>query len=86
MQQDNVAGPRFPELCSSPEDINFSWEERKFILRAWSLVFSTLATLMMLSALDGRMAYMQGPYVGYVGIWDTCRGRKCASLGQVPGQ
>nr|KAF6410658.1 hypothetical protein HJG63_009130 [Rousettus aegyptiacus] len=84
MQQDNVAEPRFPELYSPPEDLNFYWEERKFILRAWALVFSALATLMMLSVLDGCMAYMQGPYTGYVGIWDTCRRCKCASLGQVP--
>ncbi|KAF6288401.1 hypothetical protein mRhiFer1_009134 [Rhinolophus ferrumequinum] len=64
--------------------LNYSWEEdRKFILRGWSLVFSILATLMVLSVADGRMAYVQGSYTGYMGIWTDCRRHKCASLGQV---
>lgn len=38
---------------------------------------------MMLSVVDGRMAYVQGSYTGYMGIWTDCRKHKCASLGQV---
>ncbi|XP_032343759.1 uncharacterized protein LOC116666012 isoform X3 [Camelus ferus] len=61
-----------------------SWEEdRKFVLRGWCLVFSILATLMVLSVLDGRMAYLQGSYTGYLGFWTDCRKHKCVSLGQV---
>ncbi|XP_040314048.1 uncharacterized protein LOC121018969 isoform X2 [Herpailurus yagouaroundi] len=61
-----------------------SWEEdRKFILRGWSLVFSILAALMMLSVVDGRLAYLQGSYTGYLGFWTDCRKYKCVSLGQV---
>ncbi|XP_051696736.1 transmembrane protein 202 isoform X2 [Oryctolagus cuniculus] len=65
-------------------DLVSTWEEdRKFILRGWSLVFSILATLMMLSVVDGRMAYLQGSYTGYVGFWTDCRRHKCAIQGQV---
>nr|XP_044614781.1 uncharacterized protein LOC123281038 isoform X9 [Equus asinus] len=61
-----------------------SWEEdRKFVLRAWCLVFSILATLMALTMMDGRMAYMQGSHTGYVGIWIDCRKHQCAIPGQV---
>nr|XP_060145232.1 uncharacterized protein LOC115849026 isoform X2 [Globicephala melas] len=61
-----------------------SWEEdRKFVLRGWCLVFNILATLMLLSVLDGRMAYLQGSYTGYLGLWTSCGKHKCASLGQV---
>nr|XP_020139157.1 uncharacterized protein LOC105865558 isoform X3 [Microcebus murinus] len=69
---------------STLSDLGFSWEEdRKFILRSWSLVFSILATLMILSVMDGRMAYVKGPYNGYLGFWTNCRRHKCANLGQV---
>ncbi|XP_012498469.1 PREDICTED: LOW QUALITY PROTEIN: uncharacterized protein LOC105809264 [Propithecus coquereli] len=69
---------------STLSDLVFSWEEdRKFILRSWSLVFSILATLLALSVMDGRMAYMKGPYDGYLGFWTNCRRHKCANLGQV---
>ncbi|XP_023506034.1 uncharacterized protein [Equus przewalskii] len=61
-----------------------SWEEdRKFVLRAWCLIFSILATLMALTMMDGRMAYMQGSHTGYVGIWIDCRKHQCAIPGQV---
>ncbi|XP_021101527.1 uncharacterized protein LOC106007870 isoform X2 [Heterocephalus glaber] len=61
-----------------------SWEEdRKIVLRIWSLGFSILATLMLFSTVDGRMAYVQGSYTGYVGFWTDCRSHKCASLGHV---
>ncbi|KAF6078148.1 hypothetical protein HJG60_009053 [Phyllostomus discolor] len=64
---------------------NNSWEEdRKFVLRGWSLVFSILSTLLVLSVLDGRMAYLQGPYTGYVGFWIDCSRHQCAHLHQVP--
>lgn len=86
-QQRDTGRPRSPELHSLPVNPNDSWEEdRKFVLRGWSLVFSTLSTLMVLSVLDGRMAYLQGPYTGYVGFWTDCSRHQCASLGQVPGQ
>ncbi|XP_077603259.1 uncharacterized protein LOC144217528 [Crocuta crocuta] len=76
------SGP--PELYSFPADVFSSWkEDRKFILRGWSLVFSILATLMVLSVADGRLAYLQGSYTGYLGIWTDCRKYKCASPGQV---
>ncbi|XP_013364381.1 PREDICTED: uncharacterized protein LOC102012479 isoform X1 [Chinchilla lanigera] len=62
----------------------FSWEEdRKMVLRIWSLVFGILATLMLLSTIGGRMAYVQGSYTGYIGFWTDCKRHKCASLGQV---
>ncbi|XP_054566137.1 uncharacterized protein LOC114227338 [Eptesicus fuscus] len=65
-------------------DPNYSWEEdRKYILRGWALLFSILATLMVLSALDGRMAYLKGSYTGYVGLWINCRKYTCPNLGQV---
>ncbi|XP_049559497.1 transmembrane protein 202-like [Orcinus orca] len=38
---------------------------------------------MLLSVLDGRMAYLQGSYTGYLGLWTSCGKHKCASLGQV---
>nr|XP_025705791.1 uncharacterized protein LOC112807245 isoform X2 [Callorhinus ursinus] len=69
---------------STLSDVVSSWDEdRKFILRGWSLVFNVLATLMVLSVADGRLAYLQGFYTGYLGIWIDCRKHKCASLGQV---
>ncbi|XP_042775769.1 uncharacterized protein LOC122208603 isoform X3 [Panthera leo] len=72
------------DSCSTLSDMVSSWEEdRKFILRGWSLVFSILATLMMLSVVDGRLAYLQGSYTGYLGFWTDCRKHKCVSLGQV---
>ncbi|XP_032695165.1 uncharacterized protein LOC116856073 [Lontra canadensis] len=65
-------------------DVISSWDEdRKFILRGWSLVFSVLATLMVLSMVDGRLVYLQGSFTGYLGIWTDCRRYKCANLGQV---
>ncbi|XP_044787321.2 uncharacterized protein LOC102405282 isoform X1 [Bubalus bubalis] len=61
-----------------------SWEEdRKFVLRAWCLVFIILATAMLLSVLDGRMAYLHGAYTGYVGFWTNCKKHTCANLRQV---
>ena len=64
-----------------------SWEEdRKFVLRAWCLVFIILATVMLLSVLDGRMAYLHGAYTGYVGFWTNCKKHTCANLRQVTGQ
>ncbi|XP_012588979.1 PREDICTED: uncharacterized protein LOC105854452 [Condylura cristata] len=71
-------------VASDTSDLVFSWEEdRKFILRGWSLVFSALATLMSLSVLDGRMAYLEAPYTGYVGIHSNCRKHQCSNLGRV---
>ncbi|XP_063109277.1 uncharacterized protein LOC106026675 isoform X4 [Cavia porcellus] len=62
----------------------FSWEEdRKIVLRFWSLVFSILAMLMLFSTIDGRMAYVQGSYTGYIDFWTDCKRHKCVSLGQV---
>ncbi|XP_069856972.1 uncharacterized protein [Dipodomys merriami] len=61
-----------------------SWEEdRKFILRGWCFIFIILATLLMFSVGDGRMAYLQGPYTGYLGFWTNCRRHRCANVGQV---
>ncbi|XP_029781992.1 uncharacterized protein LOC115280944 [Suricata suricatta] len=72
------------DSCSTLLDAVPSWEgDRKFVLRGWSLAFSVLATLMMLGMADGRLAYLQGSYTGYLGIWTDCRKYKCASLGQV---
>ncbi|XP_047568294.1 uncharacterized protein LOC125089864 isoform X2 [Lutra lutra] len=69
---------------SNLSDVVSSWDEdRKFILRGWSLVFSVLATLMVLSMVDGRLVYLQGSFTGYLGIWTDCRRYKCANLGQV---
>ncbi|XP_036152055.1 uncharacterized protein LOC118649266 [Myotis myotis] len=65
-------------------DPNYSWEEdRKYILRGWALVFSTLTTLMVLSAVDGRMVYLEGSYSGYMGFWINCKKYKCSDVGQV---
>ena len=87
LQQCGAGGCGPEELYSFPADMVSSWEEdRKFILRGWSLVFSILATLMMLSVVDGRLAYLQGSYTGYLGFWTDCRKHKCVSLGQVTGQ
>nr|XP_040135146.1 uncharacterized protein LOC120887893 isoform X2 [Ictidomys tridecemlineatus] len=61
-----------------------SWEEdRKFILRGWSLVFIILSALMVFSVVDGQMAYLQGSYTGYLGFWTNCRRHKCPDIGQV---
>ncbi|XP_022278916.1 uncharacterized protein [Canis lupus baileyi] len=69
---------------STLSSVAYSWEEDpKFILRGWSLVFSILATLLGLSVVDGRLAYLQGSYTGYLGIWIDCGRHKCANLGQV---
>ncbi|XP_060031024.1 uncharacterized protein LOC132533450 isoform X2 [Erinaceus europaeus] len=38
---------------------------------------------MALSVVDGRMAYLQGPYSGYLGLWTNCRRHECACLKQV---
>ena len=87
LQQGGAGGCGPEELYSFPADMVSSWEEdRKFILRGWSLVFSILAALMMLSMVDGRLAYLQGSYTGYLGFWTDCREYKCVSLGQVTGQ
>ncbi|KAF3814898.1 hypothetical protein GH733_017174 [Mirounga leonina] len=84
MQQWVAGGSWPPELSSFPADVVSSRDgDRKFILRGWSLVFNVLATLMVLSVADGRLAYLQGSYTGYLGIWTDCRKHKCASLGQV---
>uniref|UniRef100_A0A8C6WCV8 Uncharacterized protein n=1 Tax=Nannospalax galili TaxID=1026970 RepID=A0A8C6WCV8_NANGA len=61
-----------------------SWEEdRKMVLRAWSFVFISLATVLLFSVIDGRIAYLQGSYVGFLGFWIDCRRHKCANVGQV---
>ncbi|XP_059133962.1 uncharacterized protein LOC131923079 isoform X3 [Peromyscus eremicus] len=61
-----------------------SWEEdRKLVLRGWSLVFISLATLLVFSVVDGQMAYVHGPYTGFIGLWIDCRRHKCANVGQV---
>ncbi|XP_051030179.1 uncharacterized protein LOC127213761 [Phodopus roborovskii] len=68
-------------------DLLCSWEEdRKLVLRGWSLVFIFLATLLVFSVVDGRMAYVHGPYTGFIGLWIDCRRHKCANVGQVTGQ
>ncbi|XP_015860262.1 uncharacterized protein LOC102923023 isoform X1 [Peromyscus maniculatus bairdii] len=65
-------------------DLFCSWEEdRKLVLRGWSLVFISLATLLVFSMVDGQMAYVQGPYTGFIGLWIDCRRHKCANAGQV---
>uniref|UniRef100_A0A8C5KMQ8 Uncharacterized protein n=1 Tax=Jaculus jaculus TaxID=51337 RepID=A0A8C5KMQ8_JACJA len=62
----------------------YTWEEdRKLVLRGWSLVFIILATLLLLSVTDGRVAYLQSPYAGYLGFWTNCKRHKCANVGQV---
>ncbi|KAF7474573.1 Hypothetical predicted protein [Marmota monax] len=72
-----------PELSSAPA-AQLSWEEdRKFILRGWSLVFIVLSALMVFSVVDGQMAYLQGSYTGYLGFWTNCRRHKCPDMGQV---
>ncbi|XP_027370814.1 transmembrane protein 202-like isoform X3 [Bos indicus x Bos taurus] len=38
---------------------------------------------MLLSVLDGRMAYLHGAYTGYVGFWTNCKKHTCADLRQV---
>uniref|UniRef100_A0A8C5KM59 Uncharacterized protein n=1 Tax=Jaculus jaculus TaxID=51337 RepID=A0A8C5KM59_JACJA len=42
-----------------------------------------LATLLLLSVTDGRVAYLQSPYAGYLGFWTNCKRHKCANVGQV---
>ncbi|KAL6053640.1 hypothetical protein STEG23_018873 [Scotinomys teguina] len=75
---------RSPELSPSPADLFCSWEkDRKLVLRGWSLVFIFLATLLVFSVVDGRMAYVHGPYTGFIGLWIDCRRHKCANVGQV---
>ncbi|XP_028641581.1 uncharacterized protein LOC114637543 [Grammomys surdaster] len=67
----------------SLSDLLCSWEEdRKLVLRGWSLVFIFLATLLVFSVVDGRIAYLQGPYTGFIGLWIDCRRHKCANVGQ----
>ncbi|XP_055267489.1 uncharacterized protein LOC129546497 isoform X5 [Moschus berezovskii] len=39
--------------------------------------------MMLLSVLDGRMAYLYGSYTGYVGFWTNCKKHTCADLRQV---
>lgn len=87
MQQSDAGRAGHPEPYPFPADQASSWEgDRKFVLRGWCLVFNALAALMLLSVLDGRMAYLQGSYTGYLGLWTSCGRHKCASLGQVTGQ
>lgn len=74
---------RSPELSPSPADLLSSWEEdRKLVLRGWSLTFIFLATLLVFSVVDGRMAYVHGPYTGFIGLWIDCRRHKCVNVGQ----
>ncbi|MEJ1286987.1 hypothetical protein NN561_018001 [Cricetulus griseus] len=90
---DGRGRPRTPvqnsgaSLCQREEhraDLLCSWEEdRKLVLRGWSLVFIFLATLLVFSVVDGRMAYVHGPYTGFIGLWIDCRRHKCANVGQV---
>lgn len=76
-----------PGLDSFPADPSYSWEEdRKYVLRGWALLFSILSTLMVLSVVDGRMAYLEGSYSGYLGFWINCKKYKCSDVGQVTGQ
>lgn len=64
-------------------DLLSSWEEdRKLVLRGWSLTFIFLATLLVFSVVDGRMAYVHGPYTGFIGLWIDCRRHKCVNVGQ----
>jgi hypothetical protein len=78
---------RSPELSPSPADLLSSWEEdRKLVLRGWSLTFIFLATLLVFSVVDGRMAYVHGPYTGFIGLWIDCRRHKCVNVGQFTGQ
>ncbi|GAB1292003.1 hypothetical protein APTSU1_000723400 [Apodemus speciosus] len=71
---------------SGRSDLLCSWEEdRKLVLRGWSLVFIFLATLLVFSVVDGRMAYVHGPYTGFIGLWIDCRRHKCANVGQFTG-
>ncbi|KAM4825330.1 uncharacterized protein RHO17_001186 isoform 3-T3 [Thomomys bottae] len=37
----------------------------------------------MFSVGDGRMAYLQGSYTGYLGFWTNCKRHKCAIVDQV---
>lgn len=86
-QQNEADRARTPELYSFAVEQASYWEEdRKLVLRGWCLVFSVTATLMLFTVLDGRLVYLQGPYIGYLGFWTDCRKHKCASLGQVTGQ
>nr|XP_040135153.1 uncharacterized protein LOC120887893 isoform X6 [Ictidomys tridecemlineatus] len=72
------------ESRESSMQAQLSWEEdRKFILRGWSLVFIILSALMVFSVVDGQMAYLQGSYTGYLGFWTNCRRHKCPDIGQV---
>lgn len=87
MHRGSGGRPRSPELSPSPGDLFCSWEEdRKLVLRGWSLVFISLATLLVFSMVDGQMAYVHGPYTGFIGLWIDCRRHKCANAGQVTGQ
>lgn len=87
MQQGGGERSRSPKLSPSPANLLCSWEEdRKLVLRGWSLVFIFLATLLVFSVVDGRMAYVHGPYTGFIGLWIDCRRHKCANVGQVTGQ
>lgn len=52
------------------------------VLRGWSLTFIFLATLLVFSVVDGRMAYVHGPYTGFIGLWIDCRRHKCVNVGQ----
>ncbi|XP_052616665.1 uncharacterized protein LOC128124437 isoform X4 [Peromyscus californicus insignis] len=84
MQRGSGGRSRSPELSPSPGDLFCSWEEdRKVVLRGWSLVFISLATLLVFSVVDGQMAYVHGPYTGFIGLWIDCRRHKCANTGQV---
>lgn len=42
--------------------------------------------MLVFSVVDGRMAYVHGPYTGVIGLWIDCRRHKCANVGQVTGQ
>lgn len=86
MPQGEAGGPRPPEFSSFPVKLVSPWNYYKFILRACCLVLSILATLMILSTVDGRMAHVQGSYTGYLGIWPNCGRHRCANLDQVTGQ
>ncbi|XP_060236115.1 uncharacterized protein LOC110539920 [Meriones unguiculatus] len=39
--------------------------------------------MLVFSVVDGRMAYVHGPYTGVIGLWIDCRRHKCANVGQV---
>ncbi|XP_073081742.1 uncharacterized protein [Manis javanica] len=76
-----AAGGRGEEFRDSWWGVLGSWDVgHGLILHPSSVI---LATLMILSTVDGRMAHVQGSYTGYLGIWPNCGRHRCANLDQV---